>query len=225
MKKLFFTLILGTLFLSCSSDDSGPSLSNTPDANATHDSSNYGIYKGVFVGSTGTVLVNINNEGTISADLTIDGNKKTYTTTETVTEGSAITGLTFTNGSSSFDFNVGSSGINPTINNINISGHPNASITLVKEYSDSLVKVYLGSFSGDDSGTFNLITEGTDIYGLAKSNGDDSSIYLSGGLTGNTVAGIFEGGTFVGTVSNNHISGTWQNTLSESGSWSGNRKL
>lgn len=226
MKKLFFTLILGTLFLSCSSDDSsGPTLSDTPDAKAQYDNSNYGIYKGVFVGSTGTILLNINNEGILSATLTIDGTTKTYTTTETVTEGTTINNLTFTNGSSSFDFSTDATGMFPTVTAINISGHPNARIAVVKEYSDSLVKCYVGTFSGDDSGTFNLIIEGNEIGGLAKSVGDDASINLSGTLTGNNLAGVFEGGAFVGTKNNNNISGTWNNTLSESGSWSGTRKL
>jgi len=225
MKKIFLILVMSAFIYSCSSDSSGPSLSDTPDAKAMYDSSNYGIYKGVFVGSTGTVIVNINNEGELSATLTINGSTSTYTTTETVTLATAISGLTFTNGSSSFDFNVDSTGNDPYITNINIAGHPNASIALLKEFSDSLVKCYVGTFNGDVSGTFNLITEGTEIYGLAKANGETSSIYLEGTLTENTLVGVFEGGTFTGTKSNNNVSGSWQNTSSETGNWSGSRKL
>lgn len=226
MKKIFLAVIFGAMALSCSSDSSsGSSLTTTPDAKAMYDSSNYGVYKGVFVGSTGTVQVNINNENVLSATLTINGSTSTYTTTETVTLATAISGLTFTNGSSSFDFSVGSLGNGPSITNVNIAGHPNASIVLVKEFSDSLVKCYVGTFNGDDSGVFNLITEGSDIYGLAKSNDGDSSIELNGSLTENTLVGVFEGGTFTGTKNNNNVSGTWSNSLSESGNWSGSRKL
>ncbi|WP_309613566.1 hypothetical protein [Flavobacterium sp.] len=226
MKKIFLTVIFGAITFSCSSDSSsGTSLTTTPDARTMYDSSNYGIYKGVFVGSTGTVLVNINNEGGLSATLTINGSTSTYTTTETVTLDSAISGLTFTNGSSSFDFSVDSGGDNPTVSNITISGHPNATIIVLKEFSDSLVKCYVGTFSGDDSGTFNFIIEGNEIEGLGKSSGDDSSIPLSGMLSGNSIAGSFEGGTFSGSQNNNNISGTWQNSASETGNWSGSRKL
>lgn len=38
------------------------------------------------------------------------------------------------------------------------------------------------------------------------------------------MSGVFEGGTFTGTINGNIISGSWQNVFSESGSWSGIRK-
>ncbi len=226
MKKLFLFLILGTLTLSCSSDSSsGNSISNTPEAKSQYDNSNFGIYKGVFVGSSGTVHIDINNNGTVVASLVIDGTTFTYTTTETVTLNSAINGLTFTNGSSSFDFSVDATGNSATISNIVISGHPNANIYIVKEFSDALVKCYTGSFSGDDSGVFNLIVSDGEINGLAKSNSGNESINLQGLEANNVITGSFSGGTFSGNVSGNNISGTWQNISSESGNWSGTRKL
>lgn len=226
MKKLILILFCGAIVLSCSSDSSsGLKLSNTPDAKATYDNNNFGIYKGVFVGSTGTVLININNEGSLFATLTINGTSTTYTTTETVNLETAVSGLTFTNGSSSFDFNVDAYGDNPTISNISISGHPNASIVVLKEFSDSLIKCYVGTFNGDDSGIFNLIIESSSVEGLAKSSDSSNSIVLTGELYNSSIAGSFDGGSFTGTISNNNVSGTWQNTLSESGNWTGNRKL
>ncbi|TBX69575.1 hypothetical protein EZL74_06780 [Flavobacterium silvisoli] len=226
MKKLFLFLILGALTLSCSSDSSsGSSISNTPEAKSQYDNSNFGIYKGVFVGSSGTVNINVNNDGSIVAILVIDGTTFTYTTTESVTLNSVINGLTFTNGSSSFDFNVDASGNSATITNIVISGHPNANMYVVKEFSDALVKCYTGSFSGDDSGVFNLIVSEGEINGLAKSNSGNESIILQGMETNNVITGSFSDGTFSGNVSGNTISGTWQNISSESGNWSGTRKL
>jgi hypothetical protein len=222
MKKLFFTLILGTLFLSCSSDDSsGSSLSNTPEAKPEFDNSLFGIYKGVFVGSSGNILVNINNEGEVFAELVIDGNKSTYTTSDSVTED--FVDVTFSNGSSSFGFFVDNFG--PSVYNLSIIGHPNANIVMMKEYSDALVECYQGTFNGDDSGAFNLIVSDGEISGLAKSNGDDSSISLSGFSIGNSMSGTFDGGSFTGTKNGNNISGDWENDFAESGSWSGKRKL
>ncbi|MGL2963091.1 hypothetical protein ACSVH2_04635 [Flavobacterium sp. RSB2_4_14] len=226
MKKLFLTLIIGVLTFSCSSDDSsGTSLSNTPEAKPAYDNSNFGIYKGVFVGSSGTILININNEGEIFAELVIDGNSATYTTTETVTEGSAINGLTFTNGSSSFDFYVDSNGDFAEVYNISISGHPNANIYVIKEYSDALVECFKGTFNGDDSGVFNLIISDGEIYGLAKPNSSSDSVELYGLVLSNSISGSFEGGSFTGSRNNNSISGNWENSFSESGNWSGSRKL
>lgn len=226
MKKLFFFLIIGLLFISCSSDSSsGTNLSDTPMAKSEFDNSNFGIYKGVFVGSSGNVLININNEGVLSATLVIDGTTYNYTTTETATLNSAIEGLTFTNGSSSFDFNVNANGDLISITNININGHPNANIYIIKEFSDALVKCYQGNFNGDDSGVFNLIISEGEIYGLAKSSSSTTSIELQGILSNNSLVGSFENGTYSGTTNGNNISGTWQNADSETGNWSGSRSL
>ncbi len=228
MKKIILALLLALFTLSCSDDDNSSSnnLSNTPMANATYDSNNYGIYKGVFVGSTGYVLININNDGTISAKLTIDNSTYNFTTVESVTIGQAISGLTFTNGSMSFDFNVSSNGSDPYISNINISGHPDATIEITKELSEHLVRCYNGTFSGDSStgGTFNFLIIDNELTGLAR-NTDEGITDLWGSVSNNAISGQFEGGTFSGNINNNSISGTWQNGSTTNGVWSGTRKL
>lgn len=227
MKKLFLLLFLGLTTLSCSSDSSsGSSLSDTPTAKPEFDNSKMGIYKGVFVGSSGTVLININNDSTVSATLVIDGATYTFTTTESIPTGNDtdIEDMTFTSGSMSFDFSVSAQGLYPTVSNITFSGHPNASINIIKEYSDALVKCYVGTFGGDDTGVFNIIISDGEVYGLAKSN-DGEGFSVNGILNGSTIAGTFTGGVFSGTLSGNHISGSWENSLSESGTWSGHRKL
>jgi hypothetical protein len=226
MKKTILILFVGFLLNSCSSDSSsGTNLTNTPNAKVEYDNSNFGIYKGVFVGSSGNVLININNDGALSAKLVIDGITYNYTTTENVTLNTAILGLTFTNGNSTFDFNVDATGNQVSITNIVISGHPNADIYVIKEYSDALVKCYQGTYNGDDTGVFNLIISDGEIYGLAKSNSDTSTTELYGLMSNNTITGSFENGTYTGNISGNNISGTWSNSSSDSGSWSGSRKL
>ena len=228
MKKFITLICMGLFFISCSKDDnssSSPILSNTPMAKAAYDSSNYGIYKGVFVGSTGNVLININNDGTISATVVIDGVTYNFTTIESVSENQYITGLTFTSGTMSFDFNVSADGSNPYVSSIIISGHPNSTIAVVKEDSEHLVKCYQGTYSGDATGTLNLCVIENEINGLAKPNDDIYSIRLEGEVINNQVNGHFEGGTFSGTVNGNNISGTWQNIESENGTWTGTRTL
>jgi hypothetical protein len=226
MKKLFFVIIFGALALSCSSDSSSEeSFSNTPLAKSQYDNSNFGIYKGVFVGSSGHILINIKNEGTLSATLVINGSTYNFTTSESVTADTAIEGLTFTSDGLSFDFNVSATGYGATVSNITISGHPNANINIVKEYSDGLVVCYEGTFSGDDNGVFNIMTLDGDVYGLAKSSEDNQSFNINGAITATTISGSFTGGTFTGSVSGNTISGSWANSALETGSWSGNRKL
>lgn len=234
MKKIILLLVFSMAFASCSDDDKNDTstppddtaLSTTPEALALHDASNYGVYKGIFVGSSGTVYVNINNSNSVSAKMVIDGTVYNFTTTESVSNGQDISGLTFTNGTSSFDFNVLADGENPLIDNLNISGHTNAYVQIFKEYSFAHIKCYLGTFSGDSVGVFNLATT-SDGYalGLALPNDDMFAIYMDGSITGTSITGTFEGGTFSGTLNNNTISGTWQNSTPESGSWIGTRKL
>lgn len=234
MKKIILLLVLGMAFANCSDDDSNDSttppdndtLSTAPEAKAEYDASNYGVYKGIFVGSSGTVYVNINNNNTVSAKMVIDGTVYNFTTSETVSNGQDISGLTFSNGNSSFDFNVLADGENPLIDNLNISSHSNATVQLFKEYSFAHIKCYLGTFSGDSVGVFNIATT-SDGYalGLALPSDDTFAIYLDGSITGTSIMGTFEGGTFSGTINNNTISGTWQNSVPENGSWTGTRKL
>ncbi|WP_284651472.1 hypothetical protein [Flavobacterium terrisoli] len=226
MKKLFLALIFSSLFLSCSSDDSsGPPLSDTPDAKVQYDDSSFGIYKGVFVGSSGTVFIDVYNGETATATLTINGSSKTYTAAEKVAEDFDIVGLTFTNGSNSFDFSVNGDGSNPTVSNINISGHANARMAILKEFHNSLCRCYVGTYSGDDSGVLNVVIEGSIVDGWAKSDEGNSVFNCDGTFGGSALWGTFEGGSFSGQMNGNTISGGWSNDASESGGWQAKRKL
>ncbi|HSD13605.1 MAG TPA: hypothetical protein VLB74_03045 [Flavobacterium sp.] len=239
MRKIIFLFIIGLSFLSCADDNNSSSsipadeqLSTGPEAKSEYDASSYGVYKGIFIGSSGTVYVNIYNNGLVSAKMKINDVDYNYTTTESVSEGQPITGLTFTSGSSSFDFSVDADGENPTIDNLNISGHPNPYAQILKEYSFEHIKCYLGTFSGDDSGVFNIATTSNpetpnDNYtlGLAVPTGEINAIYLDGIVSGTSISGTFEGGTFSGTISKNTMSGNWQNETLQSGSWTATRKL
>lgn len=232
MKKIILLLCFGIIAFSCNrSDDSasapvGDGLATAPEAKAEYDDSNFGIYKGIFVGSSGTVYINLNNNGSISAQLIIDGRVHNFTTSENVMEGIAINSLTFTSGENSFEFNVSATGEEPVIENITLKGHPNPYLQIFKEYSFAQIKCYLGTYTGEESGVFNLATT-ADGYalGLVVPNGETSAIYLDGTITKNSLNGTFEGGVFSGTISKNTIKGSWQNSVPANGSWYGIRKL
>lgn len=227
MKKVLLFLFIGLLFVSCSSDDSGPSLSNTPQAKVAYDNSNYGVYKGVFVGSTGNVYININNDGKISATLIIDGKKYEFITEDTVNEGE-ITGITFTSGSMSFVFEVEDDGSFPMVSSINIPGHPDAQISIIKEDSEHLVRCYQGTYSGTSSGVLNFVTYENEMEGVAKSNEEGSlPAELEGIITNGVVVGTVDEGnaSFTGNVGENSASGTWESLDGGHGNWSGTRKL
>ena len=236
MKKLFSLLFIVTFLISCSkdssSDSSTPILSDTPLAKAEYDSSNFGIYKGIFTGSSGIITINIKNDGSLNATMVLDGTTYTFTTTETVAENQAISSLTFTSGAMSFDFNTDANGDNPIINLIVFPEHPNASFTISKEYSETLVTCYQGTYIGDNQGVFNLILIDGQVYGLSKSNSAENETYFLEGILNLETNAISSGtidtniGTFTGTLSGNTVSGNWSTDAGAStGTWSGTRTL
>ena len=228
MKKLLLSLLVCASLLSCSNDDNDDNnLSNSPTATASYDSKNYGIYKGVFVGSTGTIVINLKNNGTtLSATLVIDGVTYVYTSQDAVTEGSN-TEITFTHNNDYFDFTVNANGTNPTVSNIHISGHPEAAINVGKEESDVQVYCYVGTFTEDGvtGGTWNLIINGNKVTGAVLPNDGQALPFIVGTVSNNTItATIPETANITGTVSGNTISGTWVSSTGN-GTWKASRKL
>jgi len=231
MKKIFTLLLIGIFCIGCSSDSdsgSGTSLATTPSAKVEYDSSNFGIYKGVIIGSTGVITINIKNDGNLKATLVIDGVTSTYTSTGEVALNQPINNLRFTNGSNTFDINVSANGNDIVVTDSNIENHLGATFNIVKEYSTDLVKCYQGTYTGtNDNGVFNIIIIDQNLYGLSRSNTfpESDTLFLNGDFIQNTISGTFDGGTFSGSTSGNNISGTWQNLSQETGTWTGQRTL
>lgn len=230
IKKLFTAAILGLLiFTGCSKSKDGEEDTDKdkPAAKAQFDNNNYGIYKGVFVGSSGFIIVNINNDNSISASLTVDGAKTSFTTTQTVQQNEA-TSVVFKNGNNSFTFVVGANGSDPIVKDIVISGHPEAAIVVIKETSTDLVKCYEGTFDGGDAGVFNAAVSGKWIRGLAFSTAYNKTWPVTGTVSGNNIdaSGSAGSGDFKGSISGDNISGSWKNSIADiSGTWSGKRTL
>ena len=189
----------------------------SPDALAANDASNKGIYKGVFSGSSGTVLFNVQNGGTtITAVLVIDGVTINLTSTVTITSGQAyVAPFTGTlNGQAvTVNFSVGATGQNPTVTSSTVPGHPNASFLIVKETSNALIECFEGTYSTTlpENGTFNLILSRTArVWGASarKANGTATNP-ASGTLTTDNKL-IEANGVNFGTVAADKIDGSFQ---------------
>jgi hypothetical protein len=219
-----FIVLLGLLILhSCSNCDpsTNEKLRNESIAKTAYNNSNFGIYKGILVGSSGIAMININNNGTTNALLTIDGVRLEFRAIEQVTEHQS-TPIRFTNNDNSFDFMVGENGENPTIFNCNFKNYPQVKIQVAKEQSSSPIKCYQGRYTGDDAGIFNYyIDEKGGIYGMAKSKYNDDILPLNGSLNSqNSITGtIIVDGEFEGTISSNFYEGSWQKSQENSGIW------
>ena len=220
--------LLGLLILhSCSNCDQSTDskLSNESIAKTAYNNSNFGIYKGILVGSSGIAMININNNETTNAILTIDGIRHEFRAIEHVTEHQS-TPIRFANNDNSFDFMVGKNGEKPTILNCNFKNYPHVKIQVAKEQSSSPIKCYQGRYTGDDAGIFNYyIDEKGGIYGMTKSKYNDDILPLNGSLNSqNSITGtIIADGQFEGTISSNCYQGSWQKSQENSGIWYANR--
>lgn len=229
MKKIITIFLLIFTIISCSKDEnlnpSNPTISDTPVAKQEFDNTNYGFYKGVFVGSSGIVSINVkNNDNILTAKFIIDGNIYNFTSNQSININTPSS-INFTSGQNSFTFSVNANGTNPTVTNLSILNHSNANVVVVKERSNLLVRCFEGTYTGSESGIFNSIFYGNQVIGVVKSA--QNSFYIANGTVVNnliSIGNVNSGATFSGTLNGNSCTGTWQNTnYNMSGNWSGVR--
>lgn len=236
IKKLSLVVVLFISILTACKEDE-PSVYtcltcvDTPEANATYDNTGQGIYKGVLVGSTGTVRFDIANDGTsISAVLMIDGAAVTLTANGTYSNGftGSFTG-SLNGGIVIIPFSVSNTGV-ASIGTPTISGHTGVVIKVIKEKSTQLVEAYEGEFGGNDSGTFNLVlirnqTGAGEWIAISRSDNTGDHLY-TGEVQANALTGASSDIDIVGEISGDKIKGTWEYTSSTAkGNWIGKRTL
>ena len=204
----------------------------TPDAVAAHDANSKGIYKGVIIGSSGTIKFDIANGGNaITATMVIDGINVNLSSNVTWVAGQAYTSA-FTgtlNGSQvSVNFTVAADGQGATITSSNIPGHANATFTLSKETSTALIECYEGTYSSSkpENGTFNLVLSRSlkKYGGVSRVNGSSSSSRFSGTI--NSSNGLLnETGSLIATLSGDEIKGSFNDSNGKSVTVNGKRTL
>lgn len=197
-----------------------------PEAKAQYNDNSGGVYKGVLVGSTGTIALYLHNTGTeVQALVSFDGKNATLTnsTLGSWAPGQAINNALFTG---TIDgqtvqalFSVDANGQNPTVT-VTIPGHT-VNVAIYKETSTNMIRNFEGTYTGGSEGPFNMVIVG-DEYSIVTSGGP-----MAGTLVNDKVdlnSGTVEvKGEFDGT---DHIEGTWKNSSNNTeGTWSGNRTL
>lgn len=200
MKKSFLLLLIVASVFSCKKKDDAPELPykctacvTQPQALVAHDASSKGIYKGVVIGSSGTILFNISNaSNAISAVMVLNAITVNLTSTVTWVAGqpfvAPFTG-TLSGSAVSITFSVGASGGNPTVTMSSIPGHPNSTFTILKETSTSLIEAFEGTYvtTQPESGTFNLIlSRSARLHsGASRKDGSTTSSSFSGTINAN----------------------------------------
>ena len=226
---LFAFSLLGAAALACkkdSKDEAEPfkcvACTTQPQALAANDASSKGIYKGVIIGSSGTIAFNVLNSGTtITAVMVIDGITANLTSSITWVSGQAyvapFTG-TLNGAAVIINFSVNATGAGPVVLSSTIPGHGSAQFRLVKETSTSLLEAFEGTYSTTlpETGTFNLLMSRTlgQFGGASRktagtSNGNfDGNVDAAGKMTMNAGSGS----TVIGNVSADEISGSFKDS-------------
>lgn len=244
MKKINLILIVGIIicFSACkkNNDTETPTAAykcvgckTTPDALAVNNSSSKGIYKGVMIGSTGTIMFDIANSGnTITAVLIIDGVTINLTSAVTYMAGQAYT-APFTgtlNGSPvTINFSVELSGGSPTVTSSSIPGHPNASLNIIKETSSNLIECFQGTYSTTlpETGIFNMIVSRSlsSWTAVARKTGSTTSSVGNGIITDNKLIDQSQNNRIVGVLNGDAINGSFVDTNNKTVTITGKRTL
>jgi hypothetical protein len=227
MKKLHFLLATAIIlsFSACkkSDDTTAPAYTcttcvTTPTAKAVNDGSSKGIYKGVVIGSSGTIVFDISNNGTtITAIMVIDGITVNLTAAVAWVPGqpyvSDFTG-TLSGQPVTIHFTVGATGSTPTVTSSNIPGHPNASLDIIKETSGGLVECFEGTYhtTKPEDGTINIILSRTlsTWLGFARPNGATTSGAAgTGTISNNKLIDPSQNNTSISTLSGDNLNGSF----------------
>ena len=230
-----FFIGISFVSISCSSDSKAAytcaTCHGTPDALAANDASAKGVYKGIAVGSTGTLSINIQNgSDTITATMVLDGITASLTSNVTYVDGQAylapFTG-TYDGSAVSITFSVAIGGGAPTVTSSSIPGHPGIVFTLYKETSTSLIEAFEGTYSktGGETGIFNiLLSNGLAQWGgIVKKDGTSTTDDISGTYLNNQV--IDENGTVLGVITDDEMHGSFTDGNGDTITTTGHRTL
>jgi len=250
MKKIALLFTIAALVYGCKKDEKkeetpAPSqpyacatCNTSPEAVAGNDTKSGGVYKGILVGSTGTIKIVLQN-GTsdVKAFVDFDDIKDTLTTTDLAgwNSGDPINNVTFTGKTITMTFSVAADGSSPIVNII-IPGHSNVTTSIAKETSTVILKCYEGTYTttaGPDkgktesSGTINYWVKDNQFIGKAKNSAQNEADTFTCTVDGTTVTGSSVNGTSIsGTSSGDAMTGTWNHASSgNSGTWEGKRTL
>jgi hypothetical protein len=229
------SLLFISLFSACGDDEPSAykcsECVDAPEANAAYDNTGRGIYKGVLIGSSGTIKFDIANNSTdITAVLEIDGESVTLTSTGTYDPATGFTGAftgTMDGGAVSIQFTVTNGGTFQ-IFSVTIPGHSNVIFRIFKEKSTQLVEAFEGTYKGADSGTFNMVIlrdgAGGDWGVITRS--EDADYVFIGQIDDDQLLGGGGDIIIVGEINGDNIKGVWENAVNgATGTWTGKRTL
>lgn len=227
MKKIIPILSLAGIifFTACKKNDdpAAPAYTcttcaTTPNAIAGNDAISKGIYKGVVIGSSGTIMFNVANSGAaITAVMVIDGTTVNLTSSVAwVASQPYVADFTGTLNAAAVTirFSVAANGSSPTVISSAIPGHLNASLNIVKETSLGLVECFEGTYHStkpeDGVLSFIVLRSLNSWTGFARANGATSSGTAgSGTISSNKLIDASQNNQSLGTLNGDDLNGTF----------------
>ena len=223
--KLLLFMACITILVSCqkssneqdNSNNQNTGLPSSAETKPQYNNTSFGVYKGVIIGSTGTIVFKINNgDNILKGYLAIDNTKDTLSTTQTVIAGQPIVNVHFVGRISSMNLSANADGTNAIVTNISITGHSNVAVLVIHENSTKQIFCYEGTFSGSRSGTINCarVGEGNGDTAYILTKIQDTAAYFTGyGQVNNNSTSINLGANLAlinqGSFSGNNFNGTW----------------
>ena len=240
LTKLFLVILLSSsAFFSCKKEKEAEkpyecaTCTRQPQALAANDNSSKGIYKGIFVGSSGTIKFDLANNGsTMTAVLVIDGTTINLSANVAWQAGQSyvapFTGM-YNGQPITINFSVGATGTTPTVTSSSIPDHPNAAFTIIKETSSSLVEAFEGTYTTTlpENGTFNMLLSRplAKWSAIARKNGTTAASTVNGIISGNNLIDPANNNRVVATISGDGVSGSFVDNNGKTVKITGQRTL
>lgn len=218
LKPVLLFICISAFLLGCKKESSSPYVCSdcvsSSEAKQEFDWSTKGIYKGVVVGSSGTIKFDVMNydASAIRAILKLDGQTTELTSTKPWTSDLGYEAEfkgTLNGQTVSLVLSLGVGGTVVDVMNVTIPGHPGAAILAAKETSTALVEGFEGTFEGRDGPgiiNFLLVRNSKRWYAEIKLNGSQRVQGANGEIVNNEIKDY--DGTYIATISNHEISGT-----------------
>jgi hypothetical protein len=229
LKNLLLMASFAPLLVACNKKDD-PGIQDTKsEAKPLHDTRSGGVYKGVIVGTSGVLKIDVaNHSHTLFAVVDCGNFKDTLFSQMSYTVGSALEDVYFSAAGAHLFFSVGADGSNPRAD-LSITDFPHLDVLLEKETSVQPVITYLGTFTGDANGMVHFLVKSQTCQGIALSTNDNQKYQLKGKFQQNkleTDTTIAYGLVYTGSQSESQLQGSWKDIHDlKKGNWQATRTV
>lgn len=237
MRYLLFSILaaLTLVHSSCSKETTPPlpdlGFVDTSETKPWLDNTNFGVYKGVLTGNSGRIKIYFNNgDDVMKAYLRLDSLSDSLICTQPQVLGQPVIAAFFQGRISSFTFTSDEDGRNASLDNFIVQNRINVFGVIAHESTTQQVYCYESRFTGTTTGNFNFIRYGNLAQGISRNARGET--FIGKGLATGTVFRLdlngplsainnFQGGIEGST--GDYVSGSWSNSVSGSGIFSGQR--